>query len=95
MLVIGDIVWVVTIPLAFLVREPAGTPAQAAATVDGVEGPEMTVAQALRTPQFIALAAAHFACCAAHSGPIFHMSAAKFWQRSIKVKLCLELEKNR
>ena len=29
--------------------------------------------QALRTPQFIALALAHFACCAAHSGPIFHM----------------------
>ena len=34
---------------------------------------EWTVAQALRTPQFITLALAHFACCAAHSGPIFHM----------------------
>jgi MFS family permease len=31
------------------------------------------VAQALRTPQFEALALAYFACCAAHSGPIFHM----------------------
>ena len=34
---------------------------------------EWTVAQALNTPQFITLALAHFACCAAHSGPIFHM----------------------
>jgi MFS family permease len=34
---------------------------------------QWTVAQALRTPQFITLACAHFACCAAHSGPIFHM----------------------
>jgi MFS family permease len=31
------------------------------------------VARALRTPQFLTLAMAHFACCAAHSGPIFHM----------------------
>ena len=30
-------------------------------------------AQALRSPQFITLALAHFCCCAAHSGPIFHM----------------------
>src|SRR6266550_1791864 len=31
------------------------------------------MAQALRTPQFAALSLAYFACCAAHSGPIFHM----------------------
>jgi len=31
------------------------------------------VAEALRTPQFAAIALTHFACCAAHSGPIFHM----------------------
>ena len=29
--------------------------------------------QALRTPQFAAIALTYFACCAAHSGPIFHM----------------------
>ncbi|TIU03953.1 MAG: MFS transporter, partial [Mesorhizobium sp.] len=29
--------------------------------------------QALRSPQFIVLALTFFACCAAHSGPIFHM----------------------
>ena len=32
----------------------------------------MTVGQALRSPQFIVLAATFFACCATHSGPIFH-----------------------
>jgi len=27
----------------------------------------------LRTPQFAAISLTHFACCVAHSGPIFHM----------------------
>jgi MFS family permease len=31
-----------------------------------------TVASALRSPVFVVLAATFFACCAAHSGPIFH-----------------------
>src|SRR4029453_19176483 len=34
--------------------------------------PGMNVAQALRSPQFIVLALTFFACCATHSGPIFH-----------------------
>jgi len=33
----------------------------------------MSAAQALRSPQFLVLALTFFACCAAHSGPIFHM----------------------
>lgn len=33
----------------------------------------MSVGQALRSPQFIVLGLTFFACCAAHSGPIFHM----------------------
>jgi MFS family permease len=32
----------------------------------------LTVSQALRSPQFAVLAATFFACCATHSGPIFH-----------------------
>jgi MFS family permease len=32
----------------------------------------MTAGQALRSPQFIVLGATYFACCAMHSGPIFH-----------------------
>jgi MFS family permease len=73
MLVIGIAASALLIPASFLVR-PAP---QAAATsgAGGADVPEVewTVAQALRTPQFITLALAHFACCAAHSGPIFHM----------------------
>jgi len=73
MLVIGDLVWLVIIPAALLVRNPP-TAARAATTTASDRGDlDMTVAQALRTPQFAALALAYFACCAAHSGPIFHM----------------------
>jgi MFS family permease len=72
MLVIGNLAWLVIIPAALLVREPAS--ANLAAGPAGAEGErEMTVAQAIRTPQFAAIALTYFACCAAHSGPIFHM----------------------
>ena len=37
------------------------------------DGAGMSVAQALRSPQFLVLGLTFFACCAAHSGPIFHM----------------------
>lgn len=73
MLVIGIVASALLIPAAFLVR-PAPQ-ATAPAATGGADTPavEWTVAQALRTPQFITLALAHFCCCAAHSGPIFHM----------------------
>jgi MFS family permease len=76
MLVIGDLAWLVIIPAALLVREPPA-PATTGAPdpTAGAEGPEMTAVQALRTPQFAAIAFTYFACCAAHSGPIFHMVA--------------------
>jgi MFS family permease len=35
--------------------------------------PSATAGEALRHPVFWLLAVVHFACCAAHSGPIFHM----------------------
>ena len=70
MLVIGDLVWLLVIPAALLVRNPPAQPSSGTVTA---AGGELTVAQALRTPQFAALALAYFACCAAHSGPIFHM----------------------
>jgi MFS family permease len=72
MLVLGEISLLVIVPAALLVREPAAARAGAGAT-GGAEGQEFTVGQALRTPQFAAIALAYFACCAAHSGPIFHM----------------------
>ncbi len=74
MLVIGDLAWLIVIPAALLVREPSALGAGAvSAAAAGGEGGEFTVGQALRTPQFAAIALTNFACCAAHSGPIFHM----------------------
>jgi MFS family permease len=71
MLVLGDVVWLVVIPTALLVREPATSGDDVGPIVEG--GDRLTVAQALRTPQFAAIAITFFACCAAHAGPIFHM----------------------
>ena len=69
-LTIGIVALVLLVPAAFLVRRPpalaAGPQAETAAA------PRMTAGRALRSPQFIVLAGTFFACCAAHSGPIFH-----------------------
>jgi hypothetical protein len=74
MLVIGDLAWLVVIPAALLVRRPPeALIASAPSAMAGVDGREPTAAEAMRTPQFAAIALTHFACCAAHSGPIFHM----------------------
>lgn len=74
MLVIGNLAWLFIVPAALLIREPpASAPAPGPAIMDGGDGRELTAAQALRTPQFAAIALTYFACCAAHSGPIFHM----------------------
>jgi MFS family permease len=70
MWVIGDLVWLVIVPGAFLVRNLPASPAGVAAAA---AGPDLTIGQVVRTPQFAAIALTHFACCAAHSGPIFHM----------------------
>jgi MFS family permease len=72
MLTIGEIALLIIIPATLLVREPAAGTA-GMEPVAGSDGRELTAAQAMRTPQFIALALTYFACCAAHSGPIFHM----------------------
>ena len=76
-LVIAVLAWVVLVPTALLVRRaPAVPPGDGAvATAAGNTGaadPGMTAGQALRSPQFIVLAATYFCCCATHAGPIFH-----------------------
>ena len=73
MLAIGIVSWVLLIPAALSVRtrqapEPAKVHAAAPQEVT-----ESSAAKALRSPQFIVLALTYFACCGAHSGPIFHM----------------------
>ena len=73
MLVIGDLAWLLIIPAALLVREPPPSTDPVAIAAAATDGPGFTVGQALTSPQFAAIALAFFACCAAHSGPIFHM----------------------
>ena len=74
MLGLAFLAWAIILPGALLLRPaPAEAPSTGPA-LDSVSVTEnMTPAQAFRTPQFAALALANFACCAAHSGPIFHM----------------------
>jgi MFS family permease len=67
---IGILAWVLLIPAALLVRRP---PAAAEAARAAAEGPRPGVARALGSPQFLVLGGTFFLCCAAHSGPIFHM----------------------
>ncbi|OBQ70442.1 MFS transporter [Mesorhizobium erdmanii] len=70
---IGIMAWVLLLPAVPLVRQPPKPAMADAASVPVAEGAGMSVAQALRSPQFIVLGLTFFACCAAHSGPIFHM----------------------
>lgn len=76
LLAIAVLAWVLLIPTALLVRRPpalAGAAAGGPAVPDSAAGdPGMTVGQALRSTQFIVLSLTFFACCATHSGPIFH-----------------------
>lgn len=68
---IGLAVWLVLLPAVRFVR--ASPVPQARGAGPGAVGEaEMSAGQALRSRAFIVLAAAYFACCAAHSGPIFH-----------------------
>ncbi|ODA96624.1 hypothetical protein BFX40_29800 [Mesorhizobium sp. SEMIA 3007] len=70
---IGIMAWVLLLPAVLLVRQPPKPAMAGGASAPVAEGTGMSVAQALRSPQFIVLGLTFFACCAAHSGPIFHM----------------------
>jgi MFS family permease len=77
MLTVGIVAVALLVPVAMLIRRPPpaipapGMPEHPLRAADAM--PSMTAAQAFRTFAFVALALTHFACCAAHSGPIFHM----------------------
>jgi predicted MFS family arabinose efflux permease len=66
LVVLGDLAWLIVIPVALLLRDAPGAPAPAPAA-------RGAASQALRGWPFWAIALTHFACCSAHSGPIFHL----------------------
>jgi MFS family permease len=69
---IGLLAWIVAIPAALFVRRPPVI-AHAAAQATPVGDRQITVGKALTSPQFLILGFTFFLCCAAHSGPIFHV----------------------
>ncbi|NEW92037.1 MFS transporter [Rhodopseudomonas sp. BR0M22] len=72
MLIIAAITAATMIPAALLVRRPPALEAGGAEAAPIGADDEMTVGQAVRSPQFVTLMLANFFCCATHSGPIFH-----------------------
>jgi MFS family permease len=73
LLVIGDLAWLTIVPVALVIREQPGDVGAGAMGGAARAGHEYSTREVLATPQFWAIALTHFACCAAHSGPIFHM----------------------
>jgi MFS family permease len=72
MFYMGVLAWTLLLPAAFGVRRP---PVAAPASGQGapVRANKVSVGQALTSPQFLVLGFTFFLCCAAHSGPIFHV----------------------
>ena len=70
LLIVGLLGWALTLPAVWFVRVAPGVMAATDSEAGGTSA--TTVGQALRSRPFIVLAAAYVACCAAHSGPIFH-----------------------
>src|SRR5438093_1855350 len=73
MIVLGDLAWLVTIPVALLIRSAPGEMGAVALGGAAAAQRDFSARQVLRAPQFWAIALTHFACCAADAGPIFHM----------------------
>ncbi len=73
MAVIGTMAWVLLIPAALLVRQAPVAGVGSAGHAAASAAPAPSVKSALKSPQFLVLGLTFFLCCAAHSGPIFHM----------------------
>ena len=71
LLIVGLLAWTLTLPAVWFVRAAASA-TTTSANDSQVASQKMTAGQALRSKPFIVLAVTYFACCAAHSGPIFH-----------------------
>ncbi|MBR0696103.1 MFS transporter [Bradyrhizobium lablabi] len=72
MLIVAAVVAAIMIPASLLVRRPPALEGGQSSAAVGSGEPEMSLPQALRSPQFIILLATNFFCCATHSGPIIH-----------------------
>jgi MFS family permease len=71
MLGIGLLAWSLLIPAALFVRRPPANTAPGAAPPPKPDRQE--VGRALSSPQFLVLGFTFMLCCAAHSGPIYHV----------------------
>lgn len=69
--VLGDLAWLTVIPLALLLRTPPANPVSTPVPSPAAAG--SAAGQALRAWPFWGIALTHFSCCAAHSGPLFHL----------------------
>jgi MFS family permease len=72
MQIVALVVGAIMIPVSLLVRRPPALDSAPSAPSGDPAQAEMSLAQALRSPQFIILLATNFFCCATHSGPIIH-----------------------
>jgi MFS family permease len=73
MQILAVVVAAIMIPVSLLVRRAPALEAGRTALSDATAPqPEMSRAQALRSPQFAILLLTNFFCCATHSGPIIH-----------------------
>jgi MFS family permease len=72
MQIVALVVAAIMIPVSLLVRRPPALASGPSAPSGEPAPAEMSLAQALRSPQFIILLLTNFFCCATHSGPIIH-----------------------
>lgn len=72
MQLLAAVVAAIMIPVALLIRRPPALAGGAAVSGDAGPQSEMSLKQAVRSPQFTILLATNFFCCATHSGPIIH-----------------------
>jgi MFS family permease len=73
MFYIGVLAWVLLIPAALFVRRPPAPGAAGAMPAPPPKPDREQIARALTSTPFLVLGFTFMLCCAAHSGPIFHM----------------------
>ena len=69
-LLLGDLSWLIVLPCGLLLRN---APAPRAAPAPARPAARSPAREALGTWPFWGIALTHFSCCAAHSGPLFHL----------------------